>query len=224
MTTTNRTSRDRKSYGQVCPMAAALDVVGDRWTILILRELLGGSARFHELSDGLPGIASNLLTDRLRSLEEDGVVRRIQAHNTVLYALTEQGAAIRPALEEFGFWGVGLRRNTLPVHERSTRAIAMTLQAVLVRAGDALPTKQMVIELEVDGEHLEIILDQRPRVTSRPSTEPDARVRTSTAWISAFLLGQTVDDSAFAHASGDEAATEHLLAALGVVGAVGAVG
>ena len=85
---------DRKSYNQVCPVATALDFVGDRWTILILRELLGGSARFQELREGLPGIASNLLTERLRRLEADGLVRQIHAHNSVLYALTEQGAGI----------------------------------------------------------------------------------------------------------------------------------
>lgn len=93
---------DRKSYQQICPLATALDVVGDRWTILILRELLGGAARFQDLRDGLPGIATNLLSDRLRRLEEDDIVRRIHAHNTVLYTLTSQGAEIRTALEALG--------------------------------------------------------------------------------------------------------------------------
>jgi len=89
-------------------MATALDVIGDRWTILILRELLGGAARFHELQEGLPGIAKNLLTDRLRRLEGDGIVRRVRSHNAVLYALTERGAAARAAVEALGFWGATL--------------------------------------------------------------------------------------------------------------------
>ena len=103
MTKKTNIDLDRKSYNQVCPTATALDFIGDRWTILILRELLGGAARFYELRDGLPGIASNLLTERLRRLEADGLVRQIHRHNTVLYALTEQGAAVRPILEELGF-------------------------------------------------------------------------------------------------------------------------
>ncbi len=203
---------DRKSYNQVCPVATALDFVGDRWTILILRELLGGSARFQELRDGLPGIASNLLTERLRRLEADGLVRQIQAHNT--YALTEQGASIRTALEELGFWAARMGRRAAPtLHERSIRAIAMALQAVLVRAGDALPAERLVVELEVDGEYIEVVLDQRPTVTVRLSIEPDARVRVSMAGISAVLSGQG-DDSTFTHVSGNEAVTKHLVAAL----------
>jgi DNA-binding HxlR family transcriptional regulator len=177
MMTATRTEPDRKSYEQVCPMATALDFVGDRWTILILRELLGGSARFHELRDGLPGIASNLLTERLRRLEADGIVRRIRTHSTVLYGLTEQGAGIRDALEELGQWGARMGRVGPPLHERSIRAIAMALQAVLAGAGEALPEAPVVVELEVEGEPVEIIMGRRPTVTARPAVEPVARIR-----------------------------------------------
>ncbi len=103
-------------------------------------------------------------------------------------------------------------------HERSIRAIAMALQSVLVRAGDALPAERLVVELEVDGEYVEIILDQRPTVTARLSTEPDARVRVSTPGISAVLLGESFDESVFTHVFGNEAATKHLVAALSWVG------
>ncbi len=205
---------DRKSYYQVCPLATALDYIGDRWTILILRELLGGSARFSELRDGLPGIATNLLTERLQRLEADGLVRRIDAHNSVLYALTEQGAGIRTALEELGFWGARLGRLTPPQHERSIRAIAMALQSILVRARDALPVNRMVVELEVEGKYIEVILDRRPTATARLSTEPDARVRTTTAGMSAVLLGRAFDETTFQHLSGDQNATSHLIRAV----------
>ena len=90
-------ARNRKCYGQFCPMATALDIIGDRWTLLLLRELLGGAARFQDLYEGLPSIAKNLLTDRLRRLESDGIVRRVRSHNAVLYALTERGTAARTA-------------------------------------------------------------------------------------------------------------------------------
>ena len=101
-------AENRKCYGQFCPMATALDVIGDRWTILILRELLGGAARFQDLHEGLPGIAKNLLTDRLRRLEADGLVRRVRSHNAALYTLSERGAATRALLEELAFWGATL--------------------------------------------------------------------------------------------------------------------
>jgi DNA-binding HxlR family transcriptional regulator len=205
---------ERKSYEQVCPMATALDFVGDRWTILILRELLGGPARFQELRNGLPGIATNLLTERLRRMETDGIVRRVDAGGSGLYALTEAGAGIRIAIEELGMWGARMGRVGPAAHQRSIRAIAMALQSVLVRAAEALPTETDIIELDVDGEYAEIILGLRPTVIARTSMQPDARVAASTPSISAFLLGQPADDETFNHVSGDEHATQRLIAAL----------
>jgi DNA-binding HxlR family transcriptional regulator len=172
-------AQDRKGYGQFCPMAKALDIIGDRWTILLLRELLGGAARFHELQQGLPGIAKNLLASRLRRLESDGIIRRVRSQNTSLYALTERGAAARGTLEALAFWGSKLAPVTPPQHPRSVRAIAMALQAILSRAGDALPDARLVVELEVDGEPMRIVLDARPTATVATSTDPDARIRVS---------------------------------------------
>lgn len=98
-----------KSYGQLCAVARALDVVGDRWNLLIVRELLiRGNARFTDLESGLPGIAPNLLTHRLRDLVRDGVVRRDavagQASGRV-YRLTERGRALEGVIRELLKWG-----------------------------------------------------------------------------------------------------------------------
>jgi DNA-binding HxlR family transcriptional regulator len=205
----------RKSYEQLCPMATALDFVGDRWTILILRELLGGPARFQELRDGLPGIATNLLTERLRRMEDDGILRRVEAGASNLYMLTEAGAGIRTAIEELGMWGARMGRVAPAAHERSIRSISMALQAVLVRAGDALPAESEIIELEVDGEYAEIVLGPRPTVTVRTSIQPDARVVASTKGLSAFLAGKADGGETFRHISGREQATRQLIAALG---------
>ena len=206
----------RKSYQQFCPMAAALDLVGDRWTILILRELLGGPARFGELREGLPGIAPNLLADRLRRLEADGLVRRSESAG--LYTLSDEGAGIRTAIEELGLWGARLARVAPPVHERSIRAIAMALHAILVRAGDRLPDEYAVIELDVDGEPIEIALGPKPAVIARPASQPDARVLASSRWLSNYLVGEATDDESPRHASGEAAVTRRLEAALGLVG------
>src|SRR5947209_292203 len=101
-----------RSYGQFCGLAKALDVVGDRWSLLIVRELLLRDAcRYTDLLRGLPGIATNLLADRLRDLEQAGVVVREEAPPpiaTTLFALTERGRALAPILRELGVWGTPL--------------------------------------------------------------------------------------------------------------------
>ena len=99
-----------RSYGQYCSVAKALDVIGDRWSLLIIRELLlQGPCRYTDLRNGLPGIATNLLSDRLRELEAAGLVRREEAAPpvaTTLFHLTEAGAQLEPALEALGAWGI----------------------------------------------------------------------------------------------------------------------
>ena len=99
-----------RSYGEYCSIAKALDVVGDRWTLLIIRELLiRGGCRYTDLKDGLPGIATNLLSDRLRDLEAAGLVRREEAPPpiaTTLFHLTETGADLEPVLDAFFRWGL----------------------------------------------------------------------------------------------------------------------
>ena len=208
------TVSDRKSYEQACPMATALDYVGDRWTILILRELLGGPARFQELRDGLPGVATNLLTERLRRMETDGIVGRIDSGGSGVYAVSAVGAGLRTAIEELGMWGARMGRVGPPVYQRSIRAIAMALQSMLTRAGDSLPSQWYSIELAVGNEHAEVVLGPRPTVTARTAAQPDARVAVTTADMAAFLLGQRAADETFSHISGDRDAAQRLVAAL----------
>jgi DNA-binding HxlR family transcriptional regulator len=98
-----------RSYGQYCAVAKALDVIGDRWALLIVRELLlAGPSRYTDLRRGLPGIATNLLTERLRELEAAGVLVRRDAPPPVastLYELTERGLGLRAVVHELGLWG-----------------------------------------------------------------------------------------------------------------------
>jgi DNA-binding HxlR family transcriptional regulator len=99
-----------RSYGQYCSVAKALDVVGDRWTLLIIRELLvQGPCRYTDLKTGLPGIATNLLSERLRDLESAGLVRREEAAPPIaatLYHLTGAGRELQPVVSALGLWGV----------------------------------------------------------------------------------------------------------------------
>jgi DNA-binding HxlR family transcriptional regulator len=95
-----------KSYGQFCGLARALDVVGDRWSLLIVRELLIGPARFGQLRAGLTTIATNLLADRLKDLETHGVIERRLASdvNAIVYALTPWGQELREPVEALIRW------------------------------------------------------------------------------------------------------------------------
>src|SRR3989442_9660776 len=102
-------SMPTRSYGQFCGLARALDVVGDRWSLLIVRELLPGQMRYGELLASLGGIATNLLAARLRSLESSGVIeRRLGQSSGVVYALTPWGSQLREAIEALIRWSTPL--------------------------------------------------------------------------------------------------------------------
>ena len=101
----------RRTYGQYCAMARALDVLGERWTLLIVRELLTGPKRFKDLLEGLPGIGTNLLAARLKDLEGEGVLRRTTLPppaGSAVYQLTERGRDLEPVLMGLARWGVDL--------------------------------------------------------------------------------------------------------------------
>jgi DNA-binding HxlR family transcriptional regulator len=101
-----------RSYDEYCAIAKSLDVIGDRWTLLIVRELaLRGPCRYTDVRNGLPGIASNLLAERLRELERAGVITREDAPPpiaTTLFQLTPRGEQLRPVLEGLIRWGAPL--------------------------------------------------------------------------------------------------------------------
>lgn len=98
----------QRSYKQLCGIAYALDIVGERWTLLIIRELMPGPRRYTDLMEGLPGISTNLLSGRLNRLEEEGIIRRRvlppPAGSTV-YELTPVGEGLEKTLLELGKWG-----------------------------------------------------------------------------------------------------------------------
>lgn len=98
-----------KGYGQFCPIARTLDLLGDKWTLLIVRELLRGKQRFRDIEAGLPGIPPNLLSDRLKVLEQAALVTREYFRELpprVEYSLTKRGASLAPVLESIAQWGM----------------------------------------------------------------------------------------------------------------------
>jgi DNA-binding HxlR family transcriptional regulator len=96
-----------RSYAQYCPVAKATEVLGDRWTLLIVREMLGGASGFNELQRGLPGISRSVLTDRMRALERAEVVERRTGPKgrTLDYRLTSAGRDLQPVVQAIGEWG-----------------------------------------------------------------------------------------------------------------------
>ena len=181
-----------RSYAQYCAIAKALDVIGDRWTLLILRELLVRPAcRFTDVRNGLPGIASNLLTERLRELESAGLVRREAAPSplgTTVYALTPKGLKVAPVVDALGSFGAQM------LHSPGRNDVFQSHWLCVPRGlelKDKTP-KEPPVTIEVRTGNEPIVLQtQRSRVTARPGTakESDATVSGSPAVVVKFLLG-----------------------------------
>lgn len=143
-------SAGNRTYGQYCGLARALDVVGDRWSLLVVRELLVGPLRFSELERGLPGIARNLLAERLKALERSGLVKRGPVPGDargVRYALTDWGEKLRPAVRELAWWGGPLMKEVGDVHMRG-RWYVVGLDSVL--AHRATPKRAILYEVRLD--------------------------------------------------------------------------
>src|SRR4051812_7798116 len=129
-----------RSYGQYCGLAKALDVVGDRWSLLIVRELLlRDGCRYTDLRDGLPGIATNLLADRLRDLERAGIIQREEAPPPVaatLLRLTGRGRQLEPAVHALGRWGGPLLDEDIGENAFRSHWVALPLE---INFGDLTP-------------------------------------------------------------------------------------
>lgn len=140
-----------RDYGQYCGLARALDVVGDRWNLLIVRQLLLAPARYRELRDGLSGIATNLLTDRLRDLETAGVVQRRLSEdgNAVTYALTEWGAQLREPIYGLVRWSTPLMIRGPQGDEFRADWLRLALPALF--AGRVPADRSVAVGVAVDG-------------------------------------------------------------------------
>lgn len=169
-----------RSYGQFCGLARALDVVGDRWNLLIVRELLPGPLRYSELRASLPGVASNLLAERLRTMEQTEVVERRLGDAGVLYGLTQWGAELREPMEALGRWGAPLLATGQGDDAFRPRWLTLALPAML-RGRTAMPPVEVgfeveglliVLRIDEDGPWARIEADCRPEtvLTADPET------------------------------------------------------
>jgi len=161
-----------KTYGQMCSIARSLDILGERWSLLVIRELLLGPKRFKSLLAELPGIGGNRLSDRLKGLEEAGIVRRttLPAPAAVpAYELTDLGERLRDPLVALGLWGLDLPADDR-IDPQTTRAelIAMALTGTQAKLLD--PARRDDFEFQVGDElfHLQL-RDGRFLARSGPS-------------------------------------------------------
>lgn len=141
-----------RSYGEFCALARALDVVGDRWTLLIIRELAARPCRFRDLTAGLPGIAVNLLAERLRLLHAEGVI--IHEPATATYQLTDRGKALGPALKALARWGVPLMASDRGPDEDRPHWLALAINAIFE---DATVSRAIRIQVLAEADEIEIV-------------------------------------------------------------------
>ncbi|MEV4433868.1 helix-turn-helix domain-containing protein [Streptomyces sp. NPDC049585] len=173
--------KGKRHYGQFCGLAAGLDVVGERWALLIVRELLIGPARFNEILGNLPGLGPNLLSDRLRALTERGVIESAAVPGDgrgKQYRLTPRGEELREPLLSLARWGMGF----LGEAEAAGGTVRAAWGILAVQAmihGRPVPQVAEAYEFRVDGETFNIEVADGRAVTRRgPAQEPALVVTT----------------------------------------------
>jgi len=163
-----------RTYNQYCGLARALDLVGERWALLVVRELALGGRRFTDLREGLPGIGTNVLATRLRQLQADGIVRKLRLMppaDTTVYMLTDDGVELVPAMLALGRWGAQSMGPRGLEQELHSNWVAVAMRAFF-QPGDVVAT----IELGLNDGPFRIEID-RDRIDIGPGHATDAGLR-----------------------------------------------
>lgn len=193
-----------KGYGQFCPLALASEIVGERWTLLVLRELILGSTRFNDIHRGVPRMSPALLSRRLKSLENAGIVERGRSG----YALTEAGEALAPTVESLAIWSKGWLPATLSADSSDPDLVMWDLHRRMHL--DRMPKPRTVIQFEFTDQpkakRLRWIVGETDRVElciTDPGFEVDLFVETDSrtvtlVWYGDIPLGRAIADGAIA--------------------------
>jgi DNA-binding HxlR family transcriptional regulator len=208
-----------RHYGQYCPVARALEIVGERWSLLIARELLLGPRRFTDLAEGLPGIGTSVLTTRLKQLEQLGLVARRTLSPpaaSVVYELTDRGRGLAPVLAALADWGMNLLDRP---HEDDQVHGRWLVQGLAVSAMPAPSIPDATYELRVDNEAFQVRShDGRLQAAQGPAANPDATITLTTDTLATIAAGDLDIPSARADRliaiDGDTAGAQRLLASL----------
>jgi DNA-binding HxlR family transcriptional regulator len=208
-----------RSYGDACGIARALDVVGERWALLVLRELLFGPQRFSDLRRGLPGASSNLVADRLRELTARGVVQRRKLAppaGSWVYELTEWGRELDPVIVALGNWGL-----RVPLPDGPVTLGPVSVLLYLRTAGRPAPGEDAAIQIDFDGRVWTARASGGQVRIEAGEADAGAVLHTDPATLNALLEDPDTFDSALA--DGSAAVTGDLAAVRRLIGSVSAV-
>jgi len=205
-----------RSYSRYCPVSHALDLIGERWSLLILNELMDSPLRFTDLEDHLDGIGTNILSSRLKSLEEAGVVRKRRlpppaASN--VYELTEYGRAVDPVLRELAWWGIRTLGAPDQNEEIHTGWLVHGLRMALV--ADVADAPAFVVEFRTGDEVATArLVEGSVVVEPAEARDPDATVVGTPRGYYALFVDRDFDA---VEVEGDRATVECLLRAVPTV-------
>jgi DNA-binding HxlR family transcriptional regulator len=179
-----------RSYGHFCMLAKALERVGDRWVLLIVRDLADGPKRFTDLQERLGGITAKTLSLRLRDLEADGLVAvdRVAGRREVRYSLTDAGADLKPIIEDLLYWG--LQHALAPPEPGETahpEHLLLALRILLEREGVFVEGADWVLRLVDDGTYTVRGSPDRWSVAQGASDDPQVTITTTKASWAEFL-------------------------------------
>jgi len=190
-----------QKYNQYCPVSRASEILGDRWTLMIVREMILGSHRFNEIERGLPGISRSLLVSRLRYLEDASVVERLPRGDSKLaeYHLTQAGRDLKPVIEALGAWGVQCAFGEPTVEELDPALLVWKIHQRINR--ELLPERRTVVEFDFTGPrpHRAWLVMQRSEVSvcvTPPGFDSDLVVRADLAFFYRLWLGYVEYDAA----------------------------
>ncbi|SMD17930.1 winged helix-turn-helix transcriptional regulator [Kibdelosporangium aridum] len=178
-----------RSYDDPCGIARALDLIGERWALLVVRELLFGPKRFTDLKAGLPTASQNVLSHRLKELEESGILTRCKLGPPAgawVYELTGRGYDLRPVIIELAKWGCHA-----PTASAATLSVAALMLAMLTTfsptlAGDLDAT----YDLHVSGEHFRaVVANGKIEIEPGHAAEPDAVIETDAVTLRSIVFG-----------------------------------
>jgi DNA-binding HxlR family transcriptional regulator len=206
----------KRTYGDPCGIARALDRVGERWALLVVRELLLGPKRFTDLRAGLPHIGPDVLSERLRELEQSGVVRRSKLPppaGSRVYELTEWGRQLEPVVLALGRWG---SRAPFPESDAQLGADALMIALKTVFDPSQAPPDRIAIALKLGEDHFHAALaDRRLEIVRGDAVRSEATIECE-PWVVADVLwhGGSLDAPQI-KLEGDRSAIERFLGVFG---------
>jgi DNA-binding HxlR family transcriptional regulator len=181
----------KRSYGDACRFADALDLVGERWALLVVRELLLGPKRFTDLRSGLPNASPNILSERLRELEQGGVVHRRKLPPPAasqVYELTEWGRELEPVVTKLGAWGA---RSPLPPEHQEIGADSIVLALRSLFDASAAAGLEASYELRLGDEQFRVDVTDGELGLERGEVEdPTVTIETDAPTLAGLLTGQ----------------------------------